>query len=171
MNESKHENFSATLGQAIDCLREVFAFFPFSNDRDDVAGLLNEDFLVKIGHAFHRNDLAMTENVDRDIARCGEEEGLDEADRSRAVCADQPKVGFLHEVVHVRDRRKHVSQVRPQCRLVRLDLLVKPPINFRFGHGEDSLEARHPIRIDANQERLKWGSLASPCESSIVDLY
>ncbi|GAB1489068.1 hypothetical protein MASR2M8_15200 [Opitutaceae bacterium] len=100
-NESKHANLPATLGQVFDCLHEALAFLPPSNDCDDIAGLVDENFTVEIGHAFHRNDLAMAKNIDGDISRGGEKKGFDEADWSPAVCVDQSIVAFLDDVVHV----------------------------------------------------------------------
>src|SRR5690606_21973730 len=99
--------------------------------------LFNDVRALRMGDGRRRLQALVTEEVEREVSSDREHERTNLSQAARRAFAEQAAIGFLDNVVGVRQCGKTRAQVSAQSRLVRLHFQGEPTGLFalRWGHG------------------------------------
>ena len=126
VEQPEREHLAATVGELADGVGEKIEFLLAVGGISGIGPVFYDGQLGQIAYGLDRNDATAAEQIERGVARGGEEKGFCVVDAAGAFGAEEPGVGFLHEVVDVAQRREHGAQVGAQGGLVGLNVLGEP---------------------------------------------
>ncbi len=95
------DHFAAPLRQGPDGVGQKRQFLLAADGIGDTAFFSYDGQPFDFRYIGDRNNASTTKEIERDVARRGEEKSLRVTDRPGLLRLDQPEVGLLDDVVHV----------------------------------------------------------------------